>query len=267
VSPQHHDVFHRFDAGCEALPNWIGAMTRREFFADDLQFVAVSLPPFDTEYFEWIDVLEAVVAASESFTMVELGAGYGRWVVNAARALEAYSGIPHLLVAVEAEPTHFKWLELHCGDNDIRAQLVRTAVAARSGSVTFAVGQPRSWYGQAIVDPSWTGSPVETVVSVTLSELLQPLDRVDLIHCDIQGAEADVFEEAAAAVDAKVRRVHVGTHGSEIERSLRKTFSRLGWSNVADYGCGTASKTPWGRMRFGDGVQSWVNPRFELAGR
>jgi hypothetical protein len=38
--------------------------------------------------------------------MLELGAGYGRWIVNAAAALRAYGGLSHSLTAVEAESRH-----------------------------------------------------------------------------------------------------------------------------------------------------------------
>jgi hypothetical protein len=122
------DVFRRFVAGCRVLPNWIGVSTRREFFAEDLRFVAVTPPPADPELFEWIDVLEAVTRANASFTMLELGAGYGRWVVNAASALRLYSGLPHHLIAVEAELTHFRWLELHCRDNEVDEPTAKSTV-------------------------------------------------------------------------------------------------------------------------------------------
>jgi FkbM family methyltransferase len=260
------DVFRRFVLGCQVLPNWIGVLTRREFFTEDLRFVAVTPPPADPELFEWVDVLEAVTHAAGRFTMLELGAGYGRWIVNAASALRLYSGLPHQLIAVEAEPTHFRWLELHCRDNEVDATLVNAAVAARSGAVDFAVGSPASWYGQAIADGTWDPEGVETVEAVTLSDLLgRVTDRVDLIHCDIQGAEAEVFEEAAPAVDASVRRVHIGTHRPETERRLRDLFGALGWTKQNDYSVGSSSQTPWGPMTFQDGVQTWLNRRLEAA--
>lgn len=42
------------------------------------RFVTTTLPAFDEEYFEWIDLLEAVTEATGEFTMIELGAGWGR---------------------------------------------------------------------------------------------------------------------------------------------------------------------------------------------
>ncbi len=70
-------------------------------------------PVVDDVYFEWIDLLEAVVAAEQHFTMIELGAGWARWVVNAGMALRHFPEITYQCIAVEAEPTHFRWMAEH----------------------------------------------------------------------------------------------------------------------------------------------------------
>ena len=95
---------------------------------------------------------------------------------------------------------------------------------------------------------------------MSLGTLLRPLEIVDLVDADIQGAEADVFEAAAADIAAKVRRVHIGTHGPEVEDRLRRLFDRLGWECRFDYPGGGESDTPWGPVVFEDGIQSWLNP-------
>jgi FkbM family methyltransferase len=242
----HHPVFEQFSAGTGPVPNWLGVTTRREFFTPELEFVRLSAPPIDTEYFEWIDVLEAVLAASTRFTMLELGAGYGRWIVNAAAAVRAYSQLPTSFVAVEAEPTHYKWLAAHCFDNGVTAELVRAAVVATPGAVKFAVGNPAGWYGQAIADETWVPENTEEVPGVTLSSLLNAHEDVDLIHMDVQGVEADVLEEARAEL-SRVRRIHVGTHGRSQEERLRRLFAGLGWKGLNDYPSGASARTPGGR--------------------
>ena len=73
----------------------------------------------DLECFEWADIMDAVSSAREQFIFFELGAGYGRWAVRAARLLERVNPLPLTLVAVEAEPTHFEWLREHFRDNGI----------------------------------------------------------------------------------------------------------------------------------------------------
>jgi FkbM family methyltransferase len=256
----HHPVFARFANGVGPVPNWIGVSTRREFFSSELEFVALSYPPIDEQYLEWVDLLEAVTRASGTFTMIEVGAGYGRWIVNAAAAVRSYSGVPCRLIAVEGEPTHFRWLKRHCRDNGVRAKLIHAAVDERRGHVEFAVGDAKGWYGQAIADGTWSPEVTTRVGAVTLSSLLGRLDRVDLVHMDIQGAEAKVVEEAAAVLD-RVTRFHIGTHGREQEERLREVFAGAGWDPVNDYGAGTTCSTPWGPMTFQDGVQTWTNPR------
>ncbi len=99
-------------------------------------------------------MLDSVCESEGSFTMVELGAGWGRWIVNAAVALRQIDPErPFLLVGVEAEPTHFEWLRRHLLDNGIdpdRHTLVRAAVAPTEGRVKFQRGDAAGWYGQSI---------------------------------------------------------------------------------------------------------------------
>jgi FkbM family methyltransferase len=264
-------------------------MTRKSFVswgnepATD-QFVTAPLPAFSEEYFEWIDVLEAVIDAKEHFTMIELGAGYGRWMVNAVAALKAVNDLPYTLIGVEPEPTHFEWMEIHFRDNGVdltRTQLIEAAVAAQEGSVWFYVGRPADWYGQAIA-PAIDGSSlykfvarltrkatvsneeVRKVTAVSLNRLLRPLSSVDLIDLDVQGAELDVLTAAREQLARKVKRVHIGTHSTEIEEGLRALFTHLGWKNLNDYSISSEPDTPYGKIKFGDGVQSWLNPSFAL---
>jgi FkbM family methyltransferase len=258
----HHPVFARFQAGGGPIPNWLGVRTRRSYFTDDLNFVTLTPPaPVDSEYFEWIDLLEAVVGAGPEFGMIELGAGYGRWIVNAAAAVTAFGRSRCRLVAVEAEPTHFKWLKQHCRDNDVQARLIRAAVTEDGRSVDFAVGDAADWYGQAIADGTWSPAHVARVRGVRLSDLVSRFRRVDLIHMDIQGAELSVIGEAGDALDERVRRLHVGTHGDDVEDGIRTLLGSRGWECPHDYPANATSDTPWGPMTMQDGVQTWINPR------
>lgn len=307
--PDHHPLIR-------TLPRWngvtpkgllvdcIGIKTRLKFLKGMMtEYVEAQnpgateppLPAFDEEYFEWIDVLEAVTAARDRFVMIELGAGYGRWLVRAVAALRQVNPLPFALVAVEAEPTHFAWIHEHLRDNDIDAgehELIEAAVNATGEPVIFHVGNPSGWYGQAIdvnapsPPPEWrdsaraqtqaavqqgapesAGAPDEAstgtvpVEAVTLTDILQKHPRVDLIDLDVQGAELDVLRAAIDELDRRVKRLHIGTHSAEIEAGLRKLFPAHGWDLVHDFHCLKPNATPYGDIEFGDGVQSWVNPR------
>jgi FkbM family methyltransferase len=297
---QHHPAITAHDAVIGPRSNgfdcdFLGVRTRRSFVSAMAGHVpdvapAVTYPSFDEEYFEWIDILEAVEQADETFVMIELGAGYGRWCARAAAAVRRKPNCQFQCVAVEAEPAHFRWIHDHFRDNDIDPRehdLIWAAVGARPGFVPFWVGAADGWYGQAIAVTgekpplpnvsarrrlrarSALGRPpvvasndrsVTWIPCVTLADVIAPYPRVDLIDLDVQGAEYDVLASAIDLVNARVRRLHIGTHAPQIERQLRELFTSHNWQLVNDYPGQSSSQTPYGPILFGDGVQTWVNP-------
>jgi FkbM family methyltransferase len=243
--------------------------------------VQAGIPVQNEDYFEWIDLLESVVTSAERFRMIELGAGWGKWLTNGACAARQ-RGLGYIVVGVEAEPTHFAWMRRHPIDNDIdpsKTQLHNAAVARAEREVRFHVGDPADWYGQKI-EPDAPAEPspkrwrrvrrsraaqprrrLERLQAITLQSLLVEDEVVDLIDSDVQGAEAEVFEAAGDRLTDVVRRVHVGTHSDDNEERLRRLFTRLGWESLNDYPHGRSNETPYRAMLFEDGVQTWVNPR------
>jgi hypothetical protein len=129
--PQMLNLFDHF----LSVGDELGITRAREYGSDDPRESAPR--PLPSESFEWQAVFDAVSEAQRRFTMLELGAGYGRWTVRAAAALRRYRrGVKYRLVAVEAEPTHFRWLQQHTRANGIRrwglagtCKLVDAAVA------------------------------------------------------------------------------------------------------------------------------------------
>ena len=257
--------------------NWLGTVTRSIYnnnnSAPTGRILTPYIPSVDDGYFEWIDLLESVLEADDGFTMVELGAGWGRWLVDAWGVLKQI-GKSHkevLLVGVEAEPTHFEWMKEHFADNGLdvrRHRLIQAAVAANDGVANFVIGHAEAWYGQAIVSGvgdqfnNWPEASVKEVATVSLATALKDIALVDLIDMDIQGAEADVVEASRDLLDQRVKRVHIGTHGGDIEARLRTAFAGMGWRCHYDFAHGGDAVTPFGTVSFGDGVQSWINPRY-----
>ena len=295
----HHPIFERYERWSGEVPDGfaadlLGVRTQTRFYLTKAQQrgvrraegeVTPELPLFNEEYFEWVDVLEAVDQAEKQFTMVELGAGWGRWLAIGAAAARQ-RGLPAVLVGVEAEPSHYLWMVEHLRENNPEAavRLHEAAVAGQDGAVFFHVGDPVAWYGQAI-DPYSTelgaarfttrvrsffrgaraAMPTERgktrVEALSLSSVLQGLERVDLIDLDVQGAEAEVLEAGATDLDSKVKRVHIGTHSVENEERCRALFDGLGWAKRNDFPFGGESVTEYGTIAFQDGVQTWINPR------
>ena len=66
--------------------------------------------------FELEDLDAAIEAARKTFTIVELGAGYGRWsVLGMVKAQD--KGCEAFAIAVEGEPEHFRMMRHHFIDN------------------------------------------------------------------------------------------------------------------------------------------------------
>jgi FkbM family methyltransferase len=305
TSVSHHPVFAHFqpfrgEVRAFTIPDFLGTMYRDEFTAgwgrgQPIPYQAYgSYPEFKEDYFEWIDILEAAVAARGSFTMIDLGAGFGRWSVGAAFAIrQCHPDLPFKIVAVEAEPTVFEWMRLNFADNGIDPgsyKLIHAAVTEHPGDVLFYIGgpsggpydkHPNAWYGQFLTqDYDMAGDSAEDgeyggrrvlrhasgwrsirVPGISLRRILQDLDVVDVIDMDIEGQELPAIQASIGALDAKVRRLHIGTHSKEIEAALRELLSRHGWRCWADYTQFSTSDTPFGPIAFENGVQSWTNPR------
>ena len=97
-------------------------------------------------------LLESVMEAEGSFAMVELGAGWGKWIVNSVAALKAHNALPYHVVGVESEPTHFEWMKQHLEDNDVQlgnATLIEAAVAPKDGESGSMSARPQTGTGRA----------------------------------------------------------------------------------------------------------------------
>ena len=278
------------DAGY-VMDDFLGIKTRSEFLGPPVERPVHELcPPPNEEYFEWINLLESVAAAGDKYTMMELGAGYGRWAVRAARLVRLYRQIPFHLVAVEAEPRHFKWLEQHMRDNEIdpcEQRLLQAAVSDKRGEMLFYIARPEGgdneaaeWYGQALTksyevvgkagQTSYEGHEVLELKSgwqtirtecVLLKDIMPDVDRIDFIDMDLQAEELKVVASAIDVLDSKAVRLHIGTHERAIEDGLKELLTAHRWECTMDYKCLETNVTPWGPVNFIDGAQSWVNPR------
>lgn len=289
-SSSSKDVIHLFS----------GVVVRREFVTLEKALGAEGVLARDEDYLSWVDLLEALNGiVDRSFTVVELGAGYGCWMLSAGCLLRLHHPevAPHL-IGVEAEPKHFRFMEQAFRDNGFEPEqhrLVNAAVGDRSGLVWFYAGESSSWYGQSVMSerhvqsmlaknrlpsdyvPREEGEVLETTIvypnyrqhyrkavsvrMISLSELIGETDKVDFMHIDLHDSELDVLAASRDLIDAKVRLVHVGTHSTDIEDGLRSLFNSLGWQKRWDFPCKSSSDTPFGSLNFDDGVQSWLNPR------
>jgi FkbM family methyltransferase len=237
------------------------------FRAADVRDVVIGeLPIVDEEYFEWLPLLRATTLYAQlvqkglvrrPFGVVEFGARYGTWVVRggmAARRLVPEAEV-HLL-AVEADQTCYQWLINHLRENRFdNGSAVRGFVSDADGSATFS-----AWERQS---PS-----VEEVPSYAIGTLLANFSVVDMIHCDIQGAESAFLNDKIIAVlSQKAKTIHFGTHGADLHEQLLLKFTAKGWRIVENMQFGGGKlpgriePTPHGPIRIlWDGMLTVENP-------
>jgi FkbM family methyltransferase len=281
-----YELLNRFSGSSETQENnrakdFLGTIELEEYLPTGtvLPKMGSALPQTigeDEEYFEWIDLLSAVALAKESFTFIELGAGYGRWSARAYKAA-LKMGIEAKkiqVITVEAEPKHSEWCLKHLKINGVpeRNHLhFQTAISNYSGSSEFFVQSPNStraeseknWYGQALATSSWNGATTERVKVITLNEIFSkiPEGTIDLIDSDLQGEDFKVFSMNPTLLE-RVKRIHIGTDSLLEEIRFMRFFLDLGWKNQFNYSGRGSRKTYLGKINFVDGVQSWLNPKY-----
>src|SRR4051794_22249101 len=107
--PEHHRIFQKAESWSGRIPvhvdvDFLGTREDKQFFLPEWRAVPrdfsrthdqwSNLPGFDEEYFRWIDLLTAVRTAETKFVMMELGAGYGRWLMRGANAVKRFNPVP-----------------------------------------------------------------------------------------------------------------------------------------------------------------------------
>jgi FkbM family methyltransferase len=185
---------------------------------------------------------------------------------------------------VEAEPQHAEFLREALQINNVHGDIVEAAISYSGEPVAFAVKwderRAKNWYGQMVVsdelaetNETYLGKTIYRgkifdqilVPSLRLEDVASDLGLIDFIDCDIQGSEREMVPNSIEFLTERVRRIHIGTHGPDIENILREVFLSAGWHSVWDFGTKGVRDTPYGPCEFDDGVQSWINPRFSVA--
>ena len=217
---------------------------------------------------EWASGLRAVDMSGEVFRIVELGCGWGCWMSNMGVAARR-TGRKVDLIGVEGVGSHLanavKVLEMNGFAKD-EYRLVHGVAGPEPGKAIFPdpeVGTAE-WGGEAIFYPdeetlaAASRDPGVRILDCYTLEMLSGGKPVDLLHIDIQGAEADFVRANLSQMNRFVRRVLIGTHGRAIEADLLGLFQDAGWRMETD----RPAFAPLQRGRpvlHIDGVQLWAN--------
>jgi len=256
--------------------NWLGVQVDPKiypFLAD----TGGTLDPFPcpanwhADIAEWAAALQAVDnAPRDSFTMIELGCGWGCWMNNMGVAAKRTGRKVHV-IGIEGDEGHLQFAREALARNGFGSDeytLHRGIAAATGGTALF----PR----QKHAGHSWGLEPVfgatieqqaqaaasgshDILPMISLREAIGQHSRIDLLHIDIQGGEADLVEQCLPLIQEKVAYMVIGTHSKHIEARLFDLMGATDWriemERPAFYQ--VISTKP---ELIVDGVQGWRNP-------
>lgn len=220
---------------------------------------------------EFAAVLRSVELAEETFTMAELGCGWGCWMNNAGVAAKR-RGLKVLVMGVEGDKGHIEFAHEALASNGFSPDEVRIFWGVAAATTGFALF-PR----QAVAGTSWGLEPVfnadersrakaretgshDELPMIPVSRLIEDGHRcLDLLHIDIQGGEAALVHDSLQLMSEHVRYLVIGTHSREIEGQLFHYLLSAGWHlEIERPAILNLQNAP--RVMI-DGVQGWRNPR------
>jgi FkbM family methyltransferase len=232
------------------------------------------------ETIEYLAALTAVESANGSFTAVELGAGYGPWIVFSAKAAQQRGLGPIKLKAVEADLQRHELMRSNLGDNGlpvpevnshiaedgIDVSLVHGAVSDKNGTLSFGSQSLLDWGASPIEgggSVDYRGMTVDTdiVNAYTIESVLADLQTVDFMHMDIQGFEYKAIRASLDSLQRKVRVLLIATHSRQLEGEIMGLLHDNGWRLQYEKPCKFTpdSGKDLTALTYLDGTQVWIN--------
>lgn len=217
---------------------------------------------------EFAAVLRAVELSAKRFTIVELGCGWGCWL-NIAGTAARNAGREIRLIGVEGDEGHIGFAREACATNGFAPEQVMLhhgIASAANGTALF----PR----QSAAGTHWGLKPIfgateaerraaiatgshDVLPMIALADLAAE-GKIDLLHIDIQGGEADFIAGCLAELNRRVAYIVVGTHSRSIEGRLFDLLLDAGWVLEMERPA-ILALTPAPEVTV-DGVQGWRNP-------
>lgn len=222
---------------------------------------------------EWIGTLRSILEAGDTFTAIELGAGWAPWLIVCDRAARK-RGISRIsLTGVEGSAEHHGFMLDNFRANGLdpeRHELHHAVAGASDGVALFPrLRVATDDYGANAVfndgesAAAATRGELEEIRSISLNTLLAGKDRVDLIHIDIQGHEETVVAAGIDALNRTTRRLVIGTHSRSIEGHLFDLLQQHGWICEFEVPCRLRPSLAGPLELDCDGEQVWRNGRVQ----
>ncbi|HEX4169521.1 MAG TPA: FkbM family methyltransferase [Bryobacteraceae bacterium] len=242
---------------------------------------AIPVPAdFHAEAIEWIGLLKTVRNAVNEYVAMELGAGFGPWLIAGGVAARL-RGIGDIrLCAVEGDSEHFEFLRQHFTDNGFdpdRHTLFQAVVGAKAGVAQWPVN------GDAPASEEWGARPLKAgqdyrglqfqktkrVDIISMRDLVRREPHWNLIHIDVQGAEVEICRSCIDELSARVRWIIAATHSRKLDGDLIELMYGAGWvlehEKPAKFSF-VPNAASLEAMTLIDGTQVWRNPRLLQGG-
>lgn len=259
------------------LVNFLGVKIHPKYFPDHLtgmagQVEAVPIPAnWHADMAEWAAALRAVDLARDTFTVAELGCGWGCWINNTGVAART-AGLKVALVGVEGDEGHVQFAQECCAANGFapdQLTIHRGIAAAKSGVALFP--SAKSSGQNYALEPIFGADPqqlkaaqdsgdYDVLEMIPLGEVIGKHKKLDLLHIDIQGGELDLINNSLDVLRQGVAYMVIGTHSREIDGLLVDCLVRDGWRLEVERPSFITLTTDGPEVNT-DGVQGWRNMR------
>ena len=286
----------------ESLVDWSGIRTRItmlpwapvELAGTSNSALPIPDDGYRSEDVEYAALARAISNATNTFRIIEVGAGWAPWVVSGVH-LAKKRGLQAFGIAVEADATKCSWAVQHAIDNCVNAVLITGSPSEIAQQISepheadLLVVNAAGWHttttmqfpeipdedmGGAIwtlpgTDVDYRGAHLthREVPAIAISEIVNAAGQgdhlIDLLHIDVQGVEFDLLEPSAGAVQDCTRLMAVGTHSRLAEGLLQQFFLSRGWGLLIDSPCKahfTMTHPTLSGFTVQDGNQLWENP-------
>lgn len=242
-------LVRRYAAGYqEAVPNrylnYFGVTIDPKFFPTILSDRAgeveqETIPAnWHADLAEFGAALRAVDLAKNTFTMIELGCGWGCWM-NITGAAARRKGLDVFLIGVEGDNDHVSFAFQSLTENRFAPdtfKIHRGIAAAKAGYALFPSQEGGHWGLSPVFhstpeqrDEALATGNYEVLPMVSLLDVANGHDRIDLLHIDIQGGEAELVAEVLDFLKERVAYILIGTHSRPIEGRLWEMLEGAGW--------------------------------------
>lgn len=274
------------------IVDFLGVQTRVSSLANSqrLHEGVLNIPvpgDYHAEAIEYVGLVKSVACARDRFVALELGAGWGPWLVAGAAAARRRGIETIRLYGVEADPQHYDFMVQHFIDNGLNPSdhhLVKAAVGLERGTARWPkiADAANDWGSRParmqegcldVQDASYLGALLDDFIEVDIvpaKEILEREARWDLVHIDVQGWERLICEDAIEQFNTRVAHLIVGTHSRKLDGDLLDLFHREGWilehEKPSRFTFIPGVKVLEG-MNQVDGTQVWRNPRLLEEGR